>query len=89
MGIFGASCRKDDNIENEYRVLSKLGKGLTTYPLPKVLKMVFKDLSFALFGLLVSIILAVSINEDVRKEIFSLFTIWNVIQEVQNLLRFR
>ena len=53
--------------------MSIMGKGLSLgHPLPKVLKMVFKDLSFALFGLLVSIILAVSINEDVRKEIFSL-----------------
>lgn len=53
--------------------MSIMGKGLNLgHPLPKVLKMVFKDLSSALFGLLVSIILAVSINEDVRKEIFSL-----------------
>ena len=53
--------------------MSIMGKGLTLgHPLLKVLKMVFKDLSSALCGLLVSIILAVSINEDVRKEIFSL-----------------
>ncbi len=53
--------------------MSIMGKGLNLgHPLPKVLKMVFKDLSFALFGLLISIILAISINDDVRVEIFSL-----------------
>lgn len=44
-------------------------------PIGKVLKMVFKDLSYALIGLLVSIILAVSINEDVRREIFQMIGI--------------
>lgn len=44
-------------------------------PIGKVLKMVFKDLSYALIGLLVSIILAVSINEDVRAEIFQMIGI--------------
>ncbi len=39
-------------------------------PIAKVSKMVFKDLSYALFGLLVSILLAVSINASVREEIF-------------------
>lgn len=53
--------------------MSIMGKGLSlSYPLPKVLKMIFKDLSFALFGLLVSIILAISINDEVRKEVFLL-----------------
>ena len=67
MGIFGASCRKGEI------GMSIMGKGLNLgHPLPKVLKMVFKDLSFALFGLLISIILAISINDDVRVEIFSL-----------------
>lgn len=41
-------------------------------PMPKVLKMIFKDLSYALFGLLVSILLAISINADVRSEILGL-----------------
>jgi hypothetical protein len=40
--------------------------------MPKVLKMVLRDLSYALFGLFISILLAVSINEDVRKEIFAM-----------------
>ncbi len=44
-------------------------------PMGKVLKMVFKDLSYALIGLLVSIILAISINEDVRREIFQMIGI--------------
>ena len=53
--------------------MSIMGKGLSlSHPLPKVLKMIFKDLSFALFGLLVSIILAISINDEVRKEVFLL-----------------
>ncbi len=51
--------------------ISIMGKGLDLgYPLTKVLKMIFKDLGAALFGLAVSILLAVSINEEVRKEIF-------------------
>ncbi|MEQ9309985.1 MAG: hypothetical protein RLN90_11085 [Balneolaceae bacterium] len=41
-------------------------------PMPKVLKMIFKDLSYALFGLLVSILLAISINAEVRNEILSI-----------------
>jgi hypothetical protein len=54
--------------------MSLTGKGINLgMPLGKVLKMVFKDLSYALFGLFVSILLAISINEDVRREIFSLF----------------
>jgi hypothetical protein len=40
-------------------------------PLPKVFKMIFKDLSYALFGLLVSILLAISINTDVREELLN------------------
>ncbi len=44
-------------------------------PMSKVLKMVFKDLSYALIGLAVSIILAISINEDVRREIFQMIGI--------------
>lgn len=40
-------------------------------PLPKVFKMIFKDLSYALFGLLVSILLAISINSDVREELIN------------------
>ncbi|WP_198597289.1 hypothetical protein [Gracilimonas amylolytica] len=38
-------------------------------PLSKVFIMAFKDLSYALIGLAVSIILAVSINNDVRREL--------------------
>lgn len=38
-------------------------------PLSKVFIMAFKDLSYALIGLAVSIILAVSINDDVRREL--------------------
>jgi hypothetical protein len=54
--------------------MSLTGKGiLLGMPITKVLKMVFKDLSYALFGLLVSILLAISINEDVRREILNLF----------------
>lgn len=41
-------------------------------PMPKVLKMIFKDLSYALFGLLVSILLAISINADVREQLFNM-----------------
>lgn len=41
-------------------------------PMPKVLKMVFKDLSYALFGLLVSILLAISINADVREQLLNM-----------------
>jgi hypothetical protein len=38
-------------------------------PLSKVFIMAFKDLSYALIGLAVSIILAVSINDEVRREL--------------------
>ncbi|GAB5407902.1 MAG: hypothetical protein BalsKO_02670 [Balneolaceae bacterium] len=41
-------------------------------PMPKVLKMIFKDLSYALFGLLVSILLAISINADVREQLLNM-----------------
>lgn len=43
----------------------------TGQPIAKVLKMIFKDLSYALFGLLVSILLAISINADVRAELLN------------------
>jgi len=43
-------------------------------PMGKVVKMIVKDLSYALFGLLVSVVLAVSINPDVREELFRYFT---------------
>ena len=53
--------------------MSIMGKGLSLgHPISKVLKMVFKDLGFALFGLLISIILAISINDGVRIEILSM-----------------
>lgn len=38
----------------------------------KVVRMVFKDLSYALIGLIVSIILAISINDEVRRELLQL-----------------
>lgn len=41
-------------------------------PMPVVLKMIFKDLSYALFGLLVSILLAISINDDVREQLLNM-----------------
>lgn len=41
-------------------------------PMGKVFSMVFKDLSYALIGLVVSIILAISINEDVRNELLQM-----------------
>ncbi len=41
-------------------------------PMKKVLKIVSKDLLYALFGLLVSILLAISINADVRAELLNL-----------------
>lgn len=41
-------------------------------PMSKVLKIIFKDLLFALFGLLVSILLAISINADVRAELLNM-----------------
>ncbi len=44
-------------------------------PLPKVIKIIFKDLSYALFGLLVSILLAISINADVRNELLGMIGI--------------
>lgn len=43
----------------------KMGK-----PIGKVFKMIFKDLSYALFGLFISMLLAISINASVREEIF-------------------
>ncbi len=46
-------------------------KKTTGQPIGKVLKMIFKDLSYALFGLLVSILLAISINADVREELLN------------------
>jgi hypothetical protein len=53
--------------------MSLTGKGVHLgHPMPKVLRMVFRDLSYALFGLFISILLAVSINEDVRREIFAM-----------------
>lgn len=44
-------------------------------PLPKVFKIIFKDLSYALFGLLVSILLAISINDSVRTELLGMIGI--------------
>ena len=41
-------------------------------PMSKVLKIIAKDLSFALFGLFVSILLAISINADVRTELLNM-----------------
>ena len=41
-------------------------------PMPKVIKIIVKDLSYALFGLLVSILLAISINADVRAELLNM-----------------
>ncbi|MCH2448893.1 MAG: hypothetical protein MK198_01985 [Gracilimonas sp.] len=41
-------------------------------PMGKVFSMVFKDLSYALIGLVVSIVLAISINEDVRNELLKM-----------------
>lgn len=41
-------------------------------PMSKVMKMAFKDLSYALIGLLVSIILALSINEQVREQLLEM-----------------
>ena len=41
-------------------------------PFPKVMKIVFKDLSYALFGLLVSILLAITINDNVRAELLNM-----------------
>lgn len=38
-------------------------------PMGKVLSMVFKDLTYALIGLIVSIVLAISINAEVREEL--------------------
>jgi len=40
-------------------------------PMKKVLKIITKDLLYALFGLLVSILLAISINADVRAELLN------------------
>lgn len=52
--------------------MSLMGNKLMGKPFGKVAKMIVKDLSYALFGLLVSILLAISINEDVRNEILTL-----------------
>ncbi|MAO64340.1 MAG: hypothetical protein CL666_05020 [Balneola sp.] len=41
-------------------------------PMGKVFKMAFKDLSYALIGLAVSIILAISINDQVRRELLQM-----------------
>lgn len=49
-------------------VMDAMGLGK---PMKKVLKIVFKDLSYALFGLLVSILLAISINADVREQLLN------------------
>ncbi|MEQ9263860.1 MAG: hypothetical protein RLN81_01465 [Balneolaceae bacterium] len=40
-------------------------------PIGKVLRMISKDMLYALFGLLVSILLAISINDDVREELLN------------------
>jgi len=50
-------------------IMDALGLGK---PMKKVLKIITKDLSFALFGLLVSILLAISINADVRTELLNM-----------------
>lgn len=42
-------------------------------PMSKVVKIIVKDLLYALFGLFVSILLAVSINADVRAELLNMF----------------
>ncbi len=55
--------------------LSIMGAMDVGKPMPKVLKIIFKDLSYALFGLLVSILLAISINDDVRTELLTLIGI--------------
>ena len=41
-------------------------------PMKKVLRIISKDLLYALFGLLVSILLAISINADVRAELLNM-----------------
>lgn len=41
-------------------------------PMPKVIKMISKDMLYALIGLLVSMILAISINPDVRREVLQM-----------------
>lgn len=41
-------------------------------PMKKVIRIVSKDLLYALFGLLVSILLAISINADVRAELLNM-----------------
>ena len=51
--------------------MSVMGSLAMGKPIGKVVKMIFKDLSYALFGLLVSILLAVSINADVREELLN------------------
>lgn len=50
-------------------VMDAMGLGK---PMKKVLKIVSKDLLYALFGLLVSILLAISINADVREELINM-----------------
>lgn len=49
-------------------VMSSLEMGK---PIGRVLRMVSKDMMYALFGLLVSILLAISINADVRTELLN------------------
>ncbi|MEX0844476.1 MAG: hypothetical protein WD022_04310, partial [Balneolaceae bacterium] len=41
-------------------------------PMGKVMAMVIKDLSYALIGLIVSILLAISINDQVRQELLQM-----------------
>lgn len=41
-------------------------------PMGKVFRMAFKDLSYALIGLAVSIVLAISINDEVRRELLQM-----------------
>jgi len=50
---------------------SKRGKGMV-----KAAKMIGKDLLYAAIGLLVSIILALSINEEIRREVYSTIGSW-------------
>ncbi|MGB0347784.1 MAG: hypothetical protein ACPGGA_09880 [Balneolaceae bacterium] len=50
-------------------VMDAMGLGK---PMKKVIRIVSKDLLYALFGLLVSILLAISINADVRAELLNM-----------------
>lgn len=50
-------------------IMSSLDMGK---PIGKVFKMITRDMLYALFGLLVSILLAISINDDVREELLNL-----------------